>query len=325
MNEIRNKIQKIKREIVEIEELVNEDNIEVLVAGAGQLKICKDCHNNYNDETPIECNFQECANCGEFVLFTDNELWPKLSIADMPTVKAVISTTDFKLHYSATKEIEEAYNNIENIFSENYPNGFTKDNVIYPDGNDKELAIINYTSGTTSMPKGVMLRYECISANVEFGQNRIPSGPDDKIVSMLPMAHMYGLMFELIYPLCGGSSIYYIGRMPTPAILMGALAEVKPYLLITVPLVMEKIYKNKLQPVLNKPVMKVLTSIPGVNQLLFKKIRNTLMGAFGGNIREIVMGGAALNPDVEKWLNKIGIQYTVGYGILPQPLPKPWK
>ncbi len=249
------------------------------------------------------------------ILFTDNELWPKLSIAEMPTVKAVISTTDFKLHYSATKEIEEAYNNIEKSFSTKYPAGFSKENVIYPDGNDKELAIINYTSGTTSMPKGVMLRYECISANVEFGQNRIPSGPDDKIVSMLPMAHMYGLMFELIYPLCGGSSIYYIGRMPTPAILMGALAEVKPYLLITVPLVMEKIYKNKLQPVLNKPVMKVLTSIPGVNQLLFKKIRNTLMGAFGGNIREIVMGGAALNPDVEKWLKRIGIPYTVGYGM----------
>lgn len=249
------------------------------------------------------------------ILFTDNELWPKLSIAEMPTVKAVISTTDFTLHYGATKEIEEAFANIDNIFASKYPQGFSKDDVSYPDGNDKDLAIINYTSGTTSSPKGVMLRYECISANVEFGQNRIPSGPNDKIVSMLPMAHMYGLMFELIYPLCGGSSIYYISRMPTPAILMGALAEIKPYLLITVPLVMEKIFKNKLQPVLNKPVMKVLTNIPGINKLLFKKIRNTLMGAFGGNIREIVMGGAALNPDIEKWFKRIGIPYTVGYGM----------
>ena len=249
------------------------------------------------------------------ILFTDNELWQKLNISEMPSVKAVISTTDFNLHYGATKEIEQAYNNIEESFAEKYPNGFSKESVNYPDSNDLELAIINYTSGTTSSPKGVMLRYECISANVEFGQSRIPSGPNDKIVSMLPMAHMYGLMFELIYPLCGGSSIYYIGRMPTPAILMGALAEIKPYLLITVPLVMEKIYKNKLQPVLDKPVMKILTSIPGVNQLLFKKIRTTLMGAFGGNIREIVMGGAALNPDVEKWLKRIGIPYTVGYGM----------
>ncbi len=249
------------------------------------------------------------------ILFTDNELWSKLKIEDMPAIKAVISTTDFKLLYGATEEIKEAYGNIEQMFAEKYPQGFPKENVKYPDGNDKELAIINYTSGTTCMPKGVMLRYECISANVEFGQNRIPTDSNDTIVSMLPMAHMYGLMFELIYPLCGGSSIYYIGRTPTPAVLMGALAEIKPCLLITVPLVMEKIFKNKLQPVLNKPVMKVLTSIPGVNQLLFKKIRNTLLSAFGGNIREIVMGGAALNPDVEKWLKKIGIPYTVGYGM----------
>jgi long-chain acyl-CoA synthetase len=122
-------------------------------------------------------------------------------------------------------------------------------------------------------------------------------------------------MFELIYPLCGGSSIYYIGRMPTPAILMGALAEVKPYLLITVPLVMEKIFKSKVLPVLNKPVMKVLTAVPGINQLIFKKIRNTLLAAFGGNIREIVMGGAALNPEIEVWLQKIKLPFTVGYGM----------
>ena len=249
------------------------------------------------------------------VLFTDNEIWAKLNIAEMPALKAVVSTTDFKLLYGATKEIEETYNNLDNLLAEKYPNGFSKEDVNYPDGNDKDLAIINYTSGTTSSPKGVMLRYECVSANVEFGQVRIPSGPNDKIVSMLPMAHMYGLMFELIYPLCGGSSIYYIGKMPTPAILMGALGEIKPYLLVTVPLVMEKIYKSKLQPVLNKPIMKVLTAIPGVNQLIYKKIRTTLLTAFGGNIREIVMGGAALNPDVEKCLKKIKLPYTVGYGM----------
>ena len=249
------------------------------------------------------------------VLYTDNEIWAKLNIAEMPALKAVVSTTDFKLLYGATKEIEEVYNNLDNLLAEKYPNGFSKDNVSYPDGNDKNLAIINYTSGTTSSPKGVMLRYECVSANVEFGQTRIPSGPNDRIVSMLPMAHMYGLMFELIYPLCGGSSIYYIGKMPTPAILMGALGQIKPYLLVTVPLVMEKIYKSKLQPVLNKPIMKVLTAIPGVNQLIYKKIRTTLLTAFGGNIREIVMGGAALNPDVEKCLKKIKLPYTVGYGM----------
>lgn len=255
------------------------------------------------------------AHSESTILFTDNEMWPKLSIDKMPLLKAVISTTDFALLYAATPQIKEAYDTLESKFEAEYPGGFKAENVSYPTDNGKDLAIINYTSGTVSVPKGVMLRYECISANVEFGQNRIPSTPDDKIVSMLPMAHMYGMMFELIYPLCGGSSIYYLGKMPTPAMLMGALAEIKPYLLITVPLVMEKIYKNKLQPVLDKPLMKVLTHIPGVNNLIFSKIRKTLLAAFGGNIREIVMGGAALNPDVEKVFKKVKLPYTVGYGM----------
>lgn len=249
------------------------------------------------------------------ILFTDHDIWPKLPIAEMPALKAVVSTIDFSLLYGATKEIEEAYIGKDAAMAAKFPKGFSREDVDYTLNNDKELAIINYTSGTTCMPKGVMLRYECISANVEFGQKRIPSSSKDKIVSMLPMAHMYGLMFELIYPLCGGSSIYYIGKMPTPAILMGALAEVKPYLLITVPLVMEKIFKNKIQPIISKPIMKVLTSIPGINRIIFKKIRETLLTAFGGNIREIVMGGAALNPEVEYWFRKIKLPFTVGYGM----------
>lgn len=255
------------------------------------------------------------AHSESAVLFTDNEIWPKLSIEKMPLVKAVISTADFSLHYAATPEVKAAYERLEETFAAKYPQGFTAENVSYPTDNGKDLAIINYTSGTVSAPKGVMLRYECISANVEFGQKRLTSYPEDKIVSMLPMAHMYGMMFELIYPLCGGSSIYYLGKMPTPAMLMGALAEIKPYLLITVPLVMEKIYKSKLQPVLGKPLMKVLTHIPGVNRIIFNKIRKTLLEAFGGNIREIVMGGAALNPDIEKIFKKIKLPFTVGYGM----------
>ena len=249
------------------------------------------------------------------ILLTDTDIWAKLDITKMPTVKAVISPSDFSLLYAADEAINEANKNIDQLFAQKYPNGFDASYVSYPKDNDKELAIINYTSGTTSAPKGVMLRYECLSANVEFGQKRLPSYPEDKIVSMLPMAHMYGMMFELIYPLCGGSSIYYLGKTPTPALLLGAMAEVKPYLVITVPLVMEKIFKSKVAPVVNKPVMKVITSIPGVNQLIFKKIRNTLLNAFGGNVREIVMGGAALNPDVEKWFRKFKLPFTVGYGM----------
>ena len=249
------------------------------------------------------------------VLLTDSDIWAKLDITKMPTIKAVISASDFSLLYAADEKIQAANDNLDELFAQKYPNGFTAADVAYPTDNDKELAIINYTSGTTSAPKGVMLRYECISANVEFGQDRLPSYPEDKIVSMLPMAHMYGMMFELIYPLCGGSSIYYLGKTPTPALLLGAMAEVKPYLVVTVPLVMEKIFKSKVAPVVNKPVMKVITSIPGLNQIIFKKIRTTLLNAFGGNVREIVMGGAALNPDVEKWFKKFKLPFTVGYGM----------
>ena len=249
------------------------------------------------------------------VLLTDTDIWAKLDIAKMPTIKAVISSSDFSLLYAADETIQAASDNLQSLFEEKYPAGFTKADVSYPTDNDKNLAIINYTSGTTSAPKGVMLRYECISENVAFGQKRLPSYPEDKIVSMLPMAHMYGMMFELIYPLCGGSSIYYLGKTPTPALLLGAMAEIKPYLVITVPLVMEKIFKSKVAPVVNKPIMKVVTAIPGLNQVIFKKIRTTLLNAFGGNVREIVMGGAALNPDVEKWFRKFKLPFTVGYGM----------
>ena len=263
-----------------------------------------------------------------FALMTDNDIWKKLDISKMPAIKAVVSVNDFSVLYASKDSIKEAADNIDKLFAEKYPDGFSKNDVCYPDGNDKELAIINYTSGTTSAPKGVMLRYECISANVEFGQNNLPSFPEDRIVSMLPMAHMYGMMFELIYPLCGGSSVYYLGKTPTPALLLGAMAEVKPYLVITVPLVMEKIFKSKVQPVLNKPVMKVLTAIPGVNQLIFKKIRNTLLNAFGGQVRSIIMGGAALNPDVEKWFKRFKLPFTVGYGMTeaaPLMAYAPWQ
>ena len=249
------------------------------------------------------------------VLFTDPEIWAKLDITKMPLLKAVVSTADFKLLYAADEKIQAANDNLDELFAAKYPAGFSASDVNYPTDNATELAIINYTSGTTSAPKGVMLRYECISANVAFGQKRLPSYPEDKVVSMLPMAHMYGMMFELIYPLCGGSSIYYLGKTPTPAHLLGAMADVKPYLVITVPLVMEKIFKSKVAPVIKKPVMKVLCNIPGINKLIFKKIRNTLLSAFGGNVREIIMGGAALNPDVEKWFKKFKLPFTVGYGM----------
>jgi len=249
------------------------------------------------------------------VLFTDTDIWSKLDIEKMPQVRAVVSTADFKLLYAADEKISKANDNLQELFEKKYPNGYTSADISYPTDNDKDLAIINYTSGTTSAPKGVMLRYECISANVTFGQKRLPSYPGDKIVSMLPMAHMYGMMFELIYPLCGCAAVYYLGKTPTPALLLGAMAGVKPYLVITVPLVMEKIFKSKVAPIVNKPIMKVICAIPGLNQIIFKKVRTSLLNAFGGNVREIVMGGAALNPEVETWFKKFKLPYTVGYGM----------
>ena len=249
------------------------------------------------------------------VLFTDSDIWAKLDIEKMPKIQAVVSTADFKLLYAADEKIQAASDNLDSLFAEKYPEGYKPEFISYPTDNDKDLAIINYTSGTTSAPKGVMLRYECISANVEFGQKRLPSYPGDKIVSMLPMAHMYGMMFELIYPLCGSACVYYLGKTPTPALLLGAMAEIKPYLVITVPLVMEKIFKGKVAPIVNKPVMKVICAIPGLNKIIFKKVHGKLMSAFGGQVREIVMGGAALNPDVEKWFKRFKLPFTVGYGM----------
>ena len=249
------------------------------------------------------------------VLFTDTDIWSKLDIEKMPQVKAVVSTADFKLLYAADEKISSANENLQNLFDAKYPKGFSMDDLNYPTENEKDLAIINYTSGTTSAPKGVMLRYECVTANVAFGLKRLPVYEGDTIVSMLPMAHMYGMMFELIYPLCGGTAIYYLGKTPTPALLLGAMAEIKPYLVITVPLVMEKIFKSKVAPVVKKPVMKVICAIPGLNQVIFKKVRTSLLNAFGGKVREIVMGGAALNPEVESWFKKFKLPYTVGYGM----------
>ena len=262
------------------------------------------------------------------ILFTDDDVWAKLDITKMPAVKAVVSTQTFSLLYSSENELKALYENIDSSFAEKYPNGFKAENVSFPTDNLKDLAIINYTSGSTGAPKGVMLRHECLSANADFGQRWLPSKPGEQIVSMLPMAHMYGMMFELIYPLCGGSTIYYLGKTPTPAVLLGAMAEVKPYLLVTVPLVLEKVFKGKVQPILNKPVMKVITAIPGLNQIIFKKIRTTLLNAFGGNLRSIIMGGAALNPDVEKWFKKFKMPFTVGYGMTeaaPLLAYEPWE
>ena len=249
------------------------------------------------------------------ILFTDNDIWNKLDVARMPLLKTVISTGDYSLLYSVDDRMKEAYEKAPGIFRQRYPEGFRADDVSYPTDNGKDLALINYTSGTTSAPKGVMIRYESLSSNVEFGIDYMPCSPGENIVSMLPMAHMYGMVFEFLYPLCGGVTVNFLGKTPTPSLLLGAMAALKPYLVITVPLVMEKIFKSAVQPVLDKPAMKVLVRIPGINRIIFRKIHDKLMSAFGGQVRCLIMGGAALNPEVEVWFRKFRLPFTVGYGM----------
>ena len=246
-------------------------------------------------------------------LFTDSDRWAKMDIGQMPNIRAVFAVDSWEMLYCRDEKIRDAYDHLDELFAERYPDGFGPDDVVYPTDNWDDLSTINYTSGSTGDPKGVMLTYRNFSAIVDYSQRHVPAG--DKMVSMLPMAHMYGLVIEFIYPLSNGTSIYWLGKAPTPALLMKAFAEVKPYLLITVPLVMEKIYKSKLKPVLDKPVMKLALKIPGIRGLICKKIRTSLEQAFGGRVEEFIMGGAALNPEVERIFKKIKFPYLVGYGM----------
>ena len=247
------------------------------------------------------------------LLFTNADKWAKLDIALMPRVKAVIDVDTWKLLYCREEKFAAAYDDLDKLYAEKYPDGLKPEDVVFPTDNWDTLSTINYTSGSTGSPKGVMLTYRNFSANVDFSQRNVPAG--DKMVSMLPMAHMYGLVIEFIYPLCNGTAIYWLGKAPTPAALMKAFAEVKPYLLITVPLVMEKIYKSKIKPVLDKPLVKVALKVPGLNSVIYKKVKDGLEQAFGGRVQEFIMGGAALNPEVEKVLKKIKFPYLVGYGM----------
>ncbi|MBQ5517766.1 MAG: AMP-binding protein, partial [Bacteroidales bacterium] len=201
-------------------------------------------------------------------LFTNEAKWKKLDIAKMPKLKLVVDVDNWRTLWTADPSVQEIYDQMDALFTEKYPQGFGPEDVHFPTDNWDDLSTINYTSGSTGDPKGVMLTYRNFSANVDYSQRHVPAG--DKMVSMLPMAHMYGLVIEFIYPLCNGTSIYWLGKAPTPAALMKAFADVKPYLLITVPLVMEKIYKSKVKPTLDKPLIKVLLKIPGINNIIYK-------------------------------------------------------
>lgn len=249
------------------------------------------------------------------ILFVDKAIWEKMDPESIPGVKCVINNADYKILFSRDAAIDEMYASLDAELAARYPAGFSKDDVKLPVDNATDLAVINYTSGTTSAPKGVMLRYESLSASIDFAIRHIPATNEDSIVSMLPMGHIYGMVFEFLYPLSCGVTVYYLGKAPAASTLLKAVGEVKPYIVITVPLVMEKIYKTSIKPILSKAPMKVLTSIPGISNLLYSVIRKKLLTTFGGKVSQFIMGGAALNPDVEKAFRKIGLPYTVGYGM----------
>ncbi len=265
-----------------------------------------------NDFTPANVAFLT-DHSEALGLFTDAEKWEKMDIADMPGLLFAVDINGWGLLYAANDTIKKAHEGMEAAFASRYPEGMKPGDVVFPESPLDNLAMINYTSGSTGNPKGVMLTNRNFTATVDYCQWKMPVG--EAIVSMLPMAHMYGLMIEFVYPVCNGVSIYWLGKAPTPAALMKAFQDVHPYLLISVPLVMEKIFKGKIKPILDKPAVKVASKIPGINKIVFRKVRDGLLQAFGGNVREFIFGGAAFNPEVEKWLKKIDFPYSVGYGM----------
>ena len=204
----------------------------------------------------------------------------------------------------------------EKFFEEKYQNGFFVNDISFRAEKADELAVINYTSGTTSSPKGVMIPYRSLWSNTKFANDNLPyieSG--DNIVCMLPMAHTYGLAFEILNPISMGCHIHFLSKVPSPKIIMDAFSQVKPKLVLAVPLIIEKIVTKNVFPKINKGALKTLRKIPGIHLIINNKIRQSMVDIFGGNIKEVVIGGAALNADVEKFLRAIRFPYTVGYGM----------
>ncbi len=233
----------------------------------------------------------------------------------MSQLEAIVCQNGQELYFSKTEKGAEAYKNWDKLFAETYPNGFSANDVNYPTDNMEKPAIINYTSGSTGDPKGVVLSFRNISSNVEFGQDNIPNKAGWSMVSMLPLAHMFGLTFEFLYQLAGGCHVYFLGKTPSPQVLMKAFSEVHPYMILTVPLVVEKIFKGKIFPVIKKPLMRVLWYVPGISSIIRKKVHQQLLSAFGGELKYLIIGGAALNREVEKCLKQIKFPYCVGYGM----------
>ena len=247
------------------------------------------------------------------LLFVDDDIWAKLNPDDMPNLKAAINVKDGKLLWNRDKGVAQAWEQREDAFAQQHPDGMSPEHVAFNTDNGNDLAIINYTSGTTGNPKGVMLTYDAMSDTDDFANSHFPNTPGQTIVSMLPLAHMYGLAIEFIHPNVDGVTVYFLGKTPSPTTLLKAMQDIKPYMVVTVPLVMEKIYANSIKPAMEK--RKKLLNIPGMNLIVYRIIRKTILRVFGGQVQCFIMGGAALNPDAEQCFKKIRLPYTVGYGM----------
>ena len=250
------------------------------------------------------------------ILFVDDVIWEGLSETEMPDLHAIIQVNTFKILFASDEKIVEAKTHLNELFGRKYPEAFTPDCLDYYEDSEDELAVINYTSGTSGFSKGVMIPYRAILSNLQFAKKVLPQLDNkSKVVSMLPCAHMYGLMFEVLYELSVGCHVHFLSRLPSPKIIMQALAEVKPNIVIAVPLVIEKIYKTKVKPILEKEGIKFLMKVPGLDQIVLNKVKTELVNAFGGEFYEVIIGGAAFNKEVEAFFKRMGFPFTVGYGM----------
>ena len=252
------------------------------------------------------------------MLFVGPYVWHEIENTEglvLPkNIKVALSLEDFRPLYIADGVTMPAEKEINALFNTKFPHGIEPEDVCFSADPDA-LALINYTSGSTGSPKGVMLNGRSLSNNVEVGMKILPVDPGQRLVSMLPLAHMFGQICELLYPLCSGTHIYFLTKSPTPSILLKALKDVQPYLVVTVPLVIEKIYKNKIDPTISKWAIRTFWHVPGIGEIIKSRVKSGLRNAFGGKLRYFICGGAAMNPVVEKCLMDIHFPLSIGYGM----------
>ena len=251
------------------------------------------------------------------LLFVGDVVWEALDESAMPNLEGIMLMNDFSILISRSEKLTYAREHLNELFGHKFPKNFRKEHVNYYKDQPEELLVLNYTSGTTSFSKGVMLPSRALWSNVEFGKEKLNKilKAGDSVVSMLPMAHMYGLAFEFLYEFCNGCHVYFLTRMPSPKIILQAFAEVKPKIVVAVPLIIEKIIKKNVLPKLETPTMKFLLNVPFVSDKIREKVREQVMNAFGGNFYEVIVGGAAFNQEVEAFMRSINFPYTVGYGM----------